>query len=119
MPANEFIKPYKIGESNFKQATLSEVKVTPTQATGVSLSDLRMFESPIYFVMGWVLLTVMLSAILKVARTEVVGLETLHQVPCRNCRFFSGNSYLKCAVQPCIALTEKANNCSDYWPEKR
>lgn len=37
------------------------------------------------------------------------------QIPCSNCRFFSNNHYLKCAVHPSTVLTEQALNCSDYW----
>ena len=37
-----------------------------------------------------------------------------HQVPCKNCQFFSNNRLLKCAVHPTTVLTERALNCSDY-----
>ncbi len=39
------------------------------------------------------------------------------KIPCRKCRFYSENNFLKCAVQPDIACTEEANNCSDYSPK--
>jgi len=35
--------------------------------------------------------------------------------PCSSCRFFSHNAYLKCAVHPSIALTQRALNCSNFW----
>jgi len=35
-------------------------------------------------------------------------------IPCTTCRFFSNNTYLKCAVQPTLVLTEQAKNCPDY-----
>jgi hypothetical protein len=41
---------------------------------------------------------------------------TLSTIPCNHCRFSSNNSYLKCAVQPTIAFTDEATNCSDYSP---
>jgi hypothetical protein len=34
--------------------------------------------------------------------------------PCPSCRFFSGNAYLKCAVRPTDALTDRAIHCTDY-----
>ncbi|GAB4366616.1 MAG: hypothetical protein Kow00121_04180 [Elainellaceae cyanobacterium] len=37
-------------------------------------------------------------------------------IPCKNCRFYNQNRYLKCAVHPCIASTREAIRCSDYWP---
>lgn len=36
------------------------------------------------------------------------------QIPCTNCRFFTNNPYLKCAVRPSTALTKQAIDCSDY-----
>ncbi|HAX77859.1 MAG TPA: hypothetical protein DCY88_18970 [Cyanobacteria bacterium UBA11372] len=41
--------------------------------------------------------------------------DRFNKVPCRNCRYFTGNFYLKCAVRPSEVLTKKAINCSDYW----
>ncbi len=36
------------------------------------------------------------------------------QIPCRNCRFFAKNQYLKCAVRPSAVLKSEAADCSDY-----
>ncbi|MBD2210683.1 hypothetical protein H6G64_00220 [Calothrix sp. FACHB-156] len=36
------------------------------------------------------------------------------EYPCNNCRFFSRNKYLKCAVNPSSVLTTAAINCRDY-----
>ncbi|HCF30158.1 MAG TPA: hypothetical protein DEV81_23825 [Cyanobacteria bacterium UBA11049] len=119
MQGNELLKRYTIGEKDFNQTTLSEVKVAQTQPDGGNLSNVVLLGASIYFVMGWAILCLMVSIILTVARTEIITLERLHQLPCRNCQFFSRNPYLKCAVHPCIALTEKASNCSDYLPQKR
>ncbi|KJH69704.1 hypothetical protein UH38_22540 [Aliterella atlantica CENA595] len=38
------------------------------------------------------------------------------QIPCKLCRFFSHNYYLKCAVHPDLALKAEAINCPDYYP---
>lgn len=35
---------------------------------------------------------------------------------CRNCRFFSLNPYIKCAVHPSTVLTKQAIDCPDYYP---
>lgn len=40
----------------------------------------------------------------------------MHRVPCTNCRFFTQDYRLKCTVQPDIANTELAIECSDYRP---
>ena len=42
---------------------------------------------------------------------------SLEQVPCRNCRFFSLNQYLKCAVHPSVVMTKQAIDCPDYCPK--
>lgn len=41
-----------------------------------------------------------------------------HRLPCKNCRFFHQNFYLKCAIQPSKVLTKDALNCADYEPDK-
>lgn len=117
MQRNELLKRYAIGEKDFNQTTLSEVKVAQAQLDGGNLSNVVLLGASIYFVMGWAILCLMVSIILTGARAEIFALDRLHQVPCRNCKFFSRNPYLKCAIHPCIALTEKASNCSDYLPQ--
>ncbi|MFZ9736917.1 MAG: hypothetical protein ACO3EZ_02795 [Prochlorotrichaceae cyanobacterium] len=44
----------------------------------------------------------------------IATLQRLHQIPCSRCRFFSRSPYLKCPVQPTIALSEQAIGCRDY-----
>jgi hypothetical protein len=44
----------------------------------------------------------------------IATLQRLHQIPCSRCRFFSSSPYLKCPVQPTIALSEQAIDCRDY-----
>jgi hypothetical protein len=119
MHANELLKHDPRGESNFNQANLSELKVTQSQPDGVNLFNVVVWEPTIYLALGWVLLSMMLSAMLMVVRFEAVSQEPSHKLRCRNCRFFSSNPFLKCAVQPYIVLTEKALDCSDYSPQER
>lgn len=38
----------------------------------------------------------------------------MHQIPCTKCRFFTGDYRLKCTVNPSVANTEQAIDCSDY-----
>ena len=44
----------------------------------------------------------------------VAKAKTMHQIPCTNCRFFSGDYRLKCTVNPHTANTEQAINCPDF-----
>jgi len=41
-------------------------------------------------------------------------LQRLHQIPCSNCTFFTGEYNLKCPLHPYNALTEAAIGCLDY-----
>ncbi len=118
MQANELLKQYTLAEKDFNQATLSEVKVAQTKSDGENISSVVVSGASVYCLMGWAILCLMASIISTVARAEIIAVERLHQAPCRNCQFFSKNPYLKCAVHPYIALTEKANNCSDYLAHK-
>ena len=38
----------------------------------------------------------------------------MHQIPCTKCRFFTGDYRLKCTVNPNIANSEQAIDCSDF-----
>ncbi|MEB3358918.1 MAG: hypothetical protein VKK04_19490 [Synechococcales bacterium] len=40
-------------------------------------------------------------------------------LPCFNCKYFTGELLLKCAVHPARAFTEAANNCRDFDPYQR
>lgn len=42
-----------------------------------------------------------------------------NNIPCRKCQFFSNNHYLKCAVNPSIAMTKDAIECRDYCPSEK
>ncbi|MFB2893466.1 hypothetical protein ACE1CI_11185 [Aerosakkonemataceae cyanobacterium BLCC-F50] len=43
----------------------------------------------------------------------------LHQIPCANCQYFTGDYHLKCTLHPKAALTEEAINCLDYCSPNR
>jgi hypothetical protein len=119
MQNHEHITHYLIGENNFNQTLLSEIKVIQPQRDKANSPDIITFESPIYFVSGWVILGLILAAILTVVRSEMFRVELVPEVPCKKCRFFSSNPYLRCAVHPCTVLTEKAMHCTDYRPQER
>ncbi|BAU67270.1 hypothetical protein STA3757_46810 [Stanieria sp. NIES-3757] len=44
----------------------------------------------------------------------VARAKQMHQIPCTQCRFFTNDHRLKCTIQPQIANTEQAIDCSDY-----
>ncbi|MGL5834917.1 MAG: hypothetical protein ACRC1Z_17045 [Waterburya sp.] len=52
----------------------------------------------------------LISCILDV----IAQAKKMHQIPCSNCRFFTGDYRLKCTINPSIANTEQAIDCGDY-----
>ncbi len=55
-------------------------------------------------------------AILAASREAIAHLRRLHQIPCTRCAYFTGCHYLKCTVNPSLALTEAAIACRDFEP---
>jgi hypothetical protein len=48
------------------------------------------------------------------ASKGVQEIQTLHEIPCSRCRYFTGEYHLKCPVNPRAALTEDAIDCLDF-----
>ncbi len=68
------------------------------------------------FTAALAILILMLPDVWQAARTSVITLNRCHQIPCRNCRFFIDNRYLRCTVQPSFVLTQQAVDCADFHP---
>ncbi len=103
------------------QLVRAEPEVTPSHGTKqeqTSMPDGIMLWLPISLMTFWVIVAFRLSDAWKVTQHRLITATILHQVPCRKCRYFKNNPYLKCAVHPSTALTKEAINCSDYHPEK-
>ncbi len=110
-----------LNQGTAQNKILHEIKLSENidkaKPEGLNTTDFLMLLGPFSFIMGWAVLFVMLSKIGRAARDEIfVSIKHLHQIPCRNCRFFCNNPYLKCAINPSIVLTEQALDCSDYAP---
>lgn len=71
---------------------------------------------PICFVCTWLFLGALGWSLFSAIRAATQRTQTMHQVPCTGCQFFTGDYRLKCTVHPAIANTEKAINCFDYYP---
>lgn len=73
---------------------------------------------PIYFLAFTILLMVLKSfKSYKTGKNQLSTFNRSNQIPCKNCRFFNHNYYLKCAVHPDTALKSEAVNCHDYYPQ--
>lgn len=78
------------------------------------VQTLQLFLVPLCFVAAWTLTFLVLWNLWASAKYGITTVKRLHQIPCANCRFFTGNYYLKCTVHPSRALSEAAINCPDY-----
>ncbi|MEM7773191.1 MAG: hypothetical protein AAF327_22125 [Cyanobacteria bacterium P01_A01_bin.37] len=66
---------------------------------------------------GWVMLfCLFIWAVYLACQDGIAQLKRLHQVPCDRCAYFTGNTYLKCTVHPCRAMSEEAIECLDFEP---
>jgi hypothetical protein len=63
----------------------------------------------------WTLVsTVLFWRIIAIAKKAVNHLQRLHQIPCSNCAYFTGDYRLKCTVNPIVAMSETAIGCRDF-----
>ncbi|MGF1539668.1 MAG: hypothetical protein ACFCU5_04325 [Pleurocapsa sp.] len=63
----------------------------------------------------WTLVsTVLLWRVIAIAKRGVKYLKRLHQIPCSNCAYFTGDYRLKCTVNPLVAMSETAIGCRDF-----
>ncbi|NJK40863.1 MAG: hypothetical protein HC934_04925 [Acaryochloridaceae cyanobacterium SU_2_1] len=40
--------------------------------------------------------------------------QRMHQIPCSQCQYFTGDYRLKCTLHPSIALSDAAIHCADF-----
>ncbi|MGF1937903.1 MAG: hypothetical protein RM347_026560 [Nostoc sp. ChiQUE02] len=106
--------------SNLAQGIRSEVKNEQAQTHELTIRDIAVSLSPVSFIIGWIVFFLVLRKIRVFLNEKMVfSINSLHKVPCKNCRFYSNNHYLKCAVNPSIVLTEEAMSCSEYSSSKK
>ncbi len=103
------------------KAEILSVSSARTKLPFGAIPDGLLFLIPICFVLFKAIVVLTVASICKAAADEkrLVTIDYCKQVPCKTCRFFTNNPYLKCAVHPSTALTKQAFNCSDYWPQER
>ncbi|BAT51322.1 unknown protein [Nostoc sp. NIES-3756] len=109
----------KIVDKGNNQVTHTETQQPKTQPNNINLPDIAISLSPLGLVFSWVIFFVILRKVRSVIENKMVfTVKGSHHLPCKNCQFYSHNHYLKCAVQPCVVMTEEAKNCSEYLPKK-
>lgn len=117
MSTGKFFQQLAAKETNLNGNAVSEVKPNQVQVDRSTASDALISGVAVSSVITCAVLFVALSKTRTIKREEIADIvKQLSPAPCRNCRFFSSNAFLKCAVQPSIVLTAKAVDCSDYQP---
>lgn len=72
------------------------------------------YFQPIFFLVAWIFLGLLLSTLITSLKDIKNKSEIMHRIPCSNCKYFTNNHRLKCTLQPLIANTEYAIDCSDF-----
>lgn len=72
---------------------------------------------PLCFLVAWGFVILMVVNIWAFVRDSVARAKQMHQIPCANCQFFTGDYHLKCTVHPSRALSEAAIGCQDFEPK--
>ncbi|WP_017303254.1 hypothetical protein [Spirulina subsalsa] len=76
------------------------------------------FLIPLCFLFAWLFILSLISSIVGSVQEVLARSQTMHQIPCTNCQFFTNDHRLKCTIHPTIANTEQAIYCRDFQPEK-
>ncbi len=120
MNSNQILQKSVVENSNFNQLIQNEVKKEQAQTHELTIYDIAISLSPVGLIMGWIVFFLILRKIQAFLDEKMFfTIKSLHKVPCKNCRFYSNNHYLKCAVNPSVVLTEEAMSCSEYSPSKK
>ncbi|MHC5595330.1 MAG: hypothetical protein ACYTXC_05080 [Nostoc sp.] len=116
-----------VNQSTLLEANLAKITQNDTKPHNGDIPFVAVFLAHISFMIVWAMVVYLVSSFSKAVenppgnaaqyKDEIVSSKHLQQYPCENCQFFNNNRYLKCAVQPAIALTRQALNCSDYSPK--
>ncbi|MDX2097365.1 MAG: hypothetical protein SFW36_06275 [Leptolyngbyaceae cyanobacterium bins.59] len=80
------------------------------------MGDVSLILIPLGFLVTLIFIILKASSVQKNVQDTITPFNCSQKVPCRNCRFFNQNFYLKCAVHPTMVLTEEAKQCSDFDP---
>lgn len=96
------------------------IAIQPSNSLPPSQRSVEM-DTAFQIVMGlMILLTIgsLIHTCIPKSRQRFSSFKLPPKTPCYRCRYFSNNSYLKCALHPVTALTEQAVDCRDYCPHR-
>ncbi|WP_052672527.1 hypothetical protein [Aliterella atlantica] len=127
MNNNELLNDFAQTQINFRQEALELVKVVDVrpnkeeinvkvQSESTSYSSEMLLTVIYFFVFAVSLIIIKSFKSYQTGKIQDATSKRSSQIPCKLCRFFSHNYYLKCAVHPDLALKAEAINCPDYYP---
>lgn len=111
-----------IAETHFTSIVISEVDSERVKTEKVENKPIVANLSLGIVLLSCIICFIMLSkswAATQEDLEDIIESSSFSQSPCRKCRFFSNNPFLKCTVHPTIVLTKEANNCTDYNSHSR
>lgn len=108
-------------QSKVMEIRLVEIQQETTQPKTVKLDEKVIpaglgYILPITTLTLWAIAAWKISNALKHVKSKIEINRCSWQTPCKNCKYFADNFYLKCAIHPSTVLTKEAINCSDYCP---
>ncbi|WP_017651428.1 hypothetical protein [Fortiea contorta] len=119
MSAEQILQKKIISNSSLHQVIRSEVRQHQGKQEGLTIPVVAVYLSPLGFMFVWVVFFLILQKIRNMIENKMTfTMKTSHKVPCKNCKYYANNHYIKCAVQPSIVLTEAAQDCSEYSSKK-
>jgi hypothetical protein len=121
MSVNQILPKYLETDTKLFQTTQSEVKINSVKPNEMNVAEIVITWGVgiSSFFIFWAFFWVALSKIMSVVKDNQIFLKTkpLSKLPCQNCKYFSSNYYMRCAVNPSLVMTKEAKDCSDYLPD--
>ncbi|BAY28723.1 hypothetical protein NIES2107_05550 [Nostoc carneum NIES-2107] len=119
MSVEQILQKNLVADENLPGAIRSDVKYESAKPNQFNIPDVAISLTPLALLISWIVFFLMLrksQAIVDNKRFFIIN--GIKKVPCKNCKFYSNNHYLKCAVNPSLVMTEEAKDCSEYLPDK-
>lgn len=69
---------------------------------------------PLCCLCAWGLVGLLIWNFMSMLIEGIQTAQKLHQIPCADCQFFTGEHHLKCTVHPYAAFSEQAIDCRDF-----
>ncbi|MBD2213525.1 hypothetical protein H6G27_27160 [Nostoc linckia FACHB-104] len=119
MSFEQILQKNVVADENLSQVIRKDVKYEQPKPNQVNITDVAISLTPLALLISGIVFFLMLrksQAIVDNKRFFIIN--GLKKVPCKNCKYYSSNHYLKCAVNPSLVMTEEAKECAEYLPDK-